>query len=104
MLVWTKSGSAADGADCAVDLVELPRLRLTFTAGMNSLGQWCLYSNDQSGYFISERRSEELLRLLKGARCPHSLRRLDAANCAQACRTASCWRTQTPSRCSGGCS
>ena len=59
VLAW--STASADGSSAVVDLLEFPRLRLSFTVADGKL-----WSNDQSGYFVSNFRSDEINSLLGG--------------------------------------
>ena len=66
-LVWSSTPAATPSAACAVELVELPRLHLTFRARKEA-GELRLFCEQHEGLFISNRRSPEVDRLLQG--CP----------------------------------
>jgi hypothetical protein len=60
ILVWTKAPKQV-GENCTVDLIELPRLQLTF-----SLKGTHFFSNDHTGLFLSNYRSELVKKNLRG--------------------------------------
>ncbi len=67
-LAWAQKGSNT------VDLIELPRLRLSFFAKKTLIGHeetTLLYSRDHDGLFISNYRDPMIQKLLDGI--PHSL-------------------------------
>lgn len=64
--VWTKSIISRPGQKCSIDVVELPRLNLKF-----ALRNGRLFSNDHIGMFVSNRRYENISRLIRGL--PHSI-------------------------------
>jgi len=67
-LAWARTDSTT------VDLIELPRLRLSFVAKTVDLGNGAttlLYSRDHDGLFISNYRDSMIQKLLEGV--PHSL-------------------------------
>jgi hypothetical protein len=59
VLAWTKT--SVDGPSASVDLIEFPRLRLSFTVKDGKL-----WSDDHSGCFVSSFRSDEINSLLGG--------------------------------------
>lgn len=73
VLVWTKTPLKAPNEPCAIHVVELPRLGLTFRAKEVVPGDPAtrLYCDDYDGYFISNVRSPALERLAEGL--PHSI-------------------------------
>lgn len=73
VLVWTKSPLKAPNEPCAIDVVELPRLGLTFRSREVIPGERMtrLVCDDYDGYFISNVRSPALSRLAEGL--PHSI-------------------------------
>ncbi len=60
ILVWTE---AAKGEQLSVNLVELPRLRLTFTTKVED-GEVRFYCQEHAGLYISQKRNANLERLL----------------------------------------
>ena len=76
ILAWTALASlpapeTENGRPTQVDLVELPRLKLSFSARKDAEGVERLYSLDYSDLFISNRRDHRTTTLMKGL--PHSL-------------------------------
>jgi len=65
-LVWTKSKCLQGDSKCTVDLVELPRLSLSFHVAPAREGGFRLFSHDHMGMFISNRRNEHIGRLFRG--------------------------------------
>jgi hypothetical protein len=72
-LVWTKTKvpSGTDEMACCIDLIEMPRLQLTFFSKVCADGVTRLFSSSHAGLFISARRSPALNSLLRGI--PHGL-------------------------------
>jgi hypothetical protein len=72
LLAWSAAGAevTAESA-CAVELLELPRINLTFRARADRAGCVRLYCEQHEGLFISNRRSDDAVALLDGV--PHSL-------------------------------
>jgi hypothetical protein len=70
VLVWTSASVTSEGSEATVDLLELPRLRLTFRARAEG-GSVRLYCEQHEGFFITNRRSGDVMRLLDGV--PNSL-------------------------------
>eukprot|EP00755_Sulcionema_specki_P014189 Sspe_Gene.56011::Locus_30819_Transcript_1_1_Confidence_1.000_Length_7199::g.56011::m.56011 len=70
VLVWTRDLSTNPTAPLSIDLVQLPRLKLTFTARVED-GVTRLYSLDHSNLFVSNRLPKSLQQLIDGL--PHSL-------------------------------
>lgn len=70
MLVWSHSVVSHPSDDCTIDLVELPRLNLTFRAKERA-GTVHLYSEQHEGYFITNQRPAEVVELIAGI--PNSL-------------------------------
>jgi len=60
ILVWTKAAKQL-GDNCTADLIELPRLQLSF-----SLKGSHFFSNDHTGLFLSNYRSDLVKRNLRG--------------------------------------
>jgi len=81
VLVWTKAsnltkeqrlhGEIPHEGVPSVDLVELPRLKLSFTARPDHLGNIRLYSLDHADLFVSNDRNAMTTKMLEGI--PHSL-------------------------------
>jgi len=76
VLVWSRGQIATPNQFVFPDLIELPRLRLSFTTRVyrdpgTSKDQLRLWSNDHEGMFISNRRSNAIEKLVRGI--PHSL-------------------------------
>ena len=78
ILAWTKvSGVAHIGGQTPhtgcpnLDLVEIPRLKLTFTARLDDAGDLRLFSLDHGNLFISNERNPLTTTMLAGL--PHSL-------------------------------
>jgi hypothetical protein len=83
LLVWSRANTAGTGKGLgpnAIELIELPRLRLSFRARAEDgsppppgegAGELRLFCEQHEGLFISNRRSAEVLRLLQGV--PNSL-------------------------------
>ena len=69
VLVWSLGEAARDDADCSIDLVELPRLNLTFRSKVEA-GSVQLYCEQHEGFFITNRRSSNV-RIAKPPR-PHT--------------------------------
>jgi hypothetical protein len=65
VLAWT---SAAPGEELSVNLVELPRLRLSFAAKVED-GEVRFYSQEHAGLFVSNQRSPNSEELLSGLPC-----------------------------------
>ena len=71
VLVWTK-GRVSNVRDvCGVDLIELPRLQMSFYSKRDLDGKVRMYSKDHFGYFISANKDAMILKILEGL--PHSL-------------------------------
>ena len=70
ILVWSASEVTREEARCTIDLLELPRLHLTFRARPDG-GSTRLYCEQHEGFFITNRRSDDVMALLKGV--PNSL-------------------------------
>ena len=72
-LVWTKGEvpAGADHCDASIDLIELPRLQLSFFSKEGADGVTRLYSSSHAGMFISARRTDALNALLRGI--PHGI-------------------------------
>jgi hypothetical protein len=63
ILVWSKrTPPIAEADDLAIERIELPRVRLSFSRGMDGR----LYSEQHSGYFVSNERSRLTCALLEG--------------------------------------
>eukprot|EP00755_Sulcionema_specki_P008255 Sspe_Gene.40443::Locus_19530_Transcript_1_1_Confidence_1.000_Length_7240::g.40443::m.40443 len=77
VLVWTRDLEADPAAPTplSIDVVQLPRLKLSFTAREEG-GVTRLYSLDHSNLFVSNRLTDTLLRLIDGI--PQSLLLQDA--------------------------
>ena len=58
-LVWSSSPAVHPGAACAIELIELPRLHLTFRARRHD-GEIRLFCEQHEGLFISNKRSTEV--------------------------------------------
>lgn len=74
VLVWTTKTdyNSADGDPFTIDLIQLPRLKLSFTARLNPDGQtYSIYSLDHSQLCITNQRPALVNTLLQGV--PHSL-------------------------------
>ena len=73
-LVWTKSKlpkKTKDIATCTLDVIELPRLQVNFSAKRDNDGTLRLYSSSHAGMHISSTRNPSLIRLLRGM--PHGI-------------------------------
>lgn len=70
ILVWSLSELSKANDDCTIDLIELPRLHLTFRAKVEA-GSVRLYCEQHEGFFITNGRSDDVMRLLEGV--PNSL-------------------------------
>ena len=72
-LAWTRdlSVTADYMGPITVDLIQLPRLKLSFAAKVESDGTVRLYSLDHAHLFVSNVLNEQLIRLLQGI--PHSV-------------------------------
>lgn len=76
-LCWTRTplpvnASASVGVSVSVDVIELPRLQLSFNVRLDpTTNQYKLYSQDHHGYFVSNTRDAKLLKLLEGL--PHAI-------------------------------
>jgi len=72
-LVWTKSKlpSGTDHVAASIDLIEMPRLQLTFFSKACPDGVTRLFSSSHAGLFISARRNPALNGLLRGI--PHGI-------------------------------
>lgn len=53
VLVWTKDNVRNPNDACTVDLIELPRLQLTFERVCDVNGQARFFATDYVGYFVS---------------------------------------------------
>ena len=72
LLAWSVAGAEVSAESArAVELLELPRINLTFRARADRAGCVRLYCEQHEGLFISNRRSEDVVALLDGV--PHSL-------------------------------
>ena len=72
VLVWTKGRVTSDTALCSVDLIELPRLHMSFYSKRDLDGKVRIYSKDHFGYFISSSlRDNMIAKILEGL--PHAL-------------------------------
>eukprot|EP01059_Diplonema_ambulator_P011882 TRINITY_DN2195_c0_g1_i1.p1 TRINITY_DN2195_c0_g1~~TRINITY_DN2195_c0_g1_i1.p1 ORF type:complete len:3611 (+),score=1490.67 TRINITY_DN2195_c0_g1_i1:684-11516(+) len=70
VLAWTKS-DYRDGDQLEITRVQLPRLKLNFTAKVDISGEMRLYSLDHAHLFVSNHRNPLTLKLLQGM--PHAL-------------------------------
>ena len=82
-MAWTKAPVKSPEDACSVDLVEFPRLRLSFHTKRevdkeSGAEVMRLYSNDHDGLFISNHRSEMTENLIYGV--PHALLMENVAN------------------------
>ena len=75
---WTKASNLKDIEDLTplrgcppIDIVDIPRLKLTFTTRRDHAGQLRMYSIDHSDLFISNERNPLTTKMLSGL--PHSL-------------------------------
>ena len=77
VLVWSRtpqpnSVTAANGMNVSIDVIELPRLQLSFVARREpGTSHTRLYSQDHNGMFVSNMRDKAVLKLLDGL--PHSI-------------------------------
>jgi hypothetical protein len=71
ILCWTLSDSVASSDGLIIDLVELPRLKMSFGEHLDEHGITRLYSLDHVNLFVSNHRSELTAKLMLGL--PHSL-------------------------------
>eukprot|EP01060_Flectonema_neradi_P006280 TRINITY_DN1420_c0_g1_i1.p1 TRINITY_DN1420_c0_g1~~TRINITY_DN1420_c0_g1_i1.p1 ORF type:complete len:4698 (+),score=1051.93 TRINITY_DN1420_c0_g1_i1:123-14216(+) len=73
ILAWTRDLSITSDymGPVSVDLIQLPRLKLSFSAKVESDGTVRLYSLDHAHLFVSNILNDQLIRLLQGI--PHSL-------------------------------
>eukprot|EP01083_Nonionella_stella_P030773 84290_1 len=72
ILAWTRKSKARQfGDEYWIDLVELPRLKMTFAAKIYNDGTTRLYSVDHSNLFVTNKRTELTSHLVRGI--PHSL-------------------------------
>ena len=72
VLVWTKGRVTDDASMCSVDLIELPRLQMSFYSKRDLDGKVRIYSKDHFGYFISSSlRDNMIMKILEGL--PHGL-------------------------------
>jgi hypothetical protein len=71
VLCWTTKVDYEGTGALTLDLVQLPRLKLTFSARVDADGTLQLYSLDHAHLFISNLRPKMALSLLQGI--PHSL-------------------------------
>ena len=72
VLVWTKGRVQNDTAMCSVDLIELPRLHMSFYSKRDLDGKVRIYSKDHFGYFISSSLKDSMImKILDGL--PHAL-------------------------------
>eukprot|EP01012_Entosiphon_sulcatum_P007139 TRINITY_DN13559_c0_g1_i1.p1 TRINITY_DN13559_c0_g1~~TRINITY_DN13559_c0_g1_i1.p1 ORF type:complete len:4669 (-),score=764.85 TRINITY_DN13559_c0_g1_i1:3029-17035(-) len=72
VLAWTRNlAGDTDGGDFFVDLVQLPRLKLSFAARVGNDGTTRLYSLDHAHLFVCNERGPLTTQLLQGI--PHSL-------------------------------
>lgn len=70
-LVWTKDKVSKVSDACAIDLIEFPRLQLTFERVCDTSGQARFYATDYVGYFVSSHRCPATASLIQGL--PHAL-------------------------------
>eukprot|EP00960_Hanusia_phi_P029240 747854-Hanusia_phi.AAC.2 len=72
-LVWTKATipPGSESSSCTIDLIELPRLQLSFFSKVCSDGVTRLFSNSHAGLFISHHRDVHLNQIVRGL--PHAL-------------------------------
>jgi hypothetical protein len=68
-LVWTRSKVNTGGQQCSIDLLELPRLGITFNSRLDDSGKFRLFSNDHVGMYVSNEKSESISKLTRGL--PH---------------------------------
>ena len=69
ILVWTKTRVMKSKDEASIDMIELPRLRLSFAARtvmQDGRAVNRLYSNDHVGLYISQHQSVQIDRLMKG--------------------------------------
>jgi len=66
VLVWTSTEVYYPWDPCTIDLIEMPRLKISFTIKSDSYGRFRLFSNDQEGMFLSRPKSLSLRNILKG--------------------------------------
>jgi len=81
ILVWTTQTDydANEGGPISLDLVQLPRLKLSFQARLGPDGAtYLLYSMDHAHLHVSNERQSLVLNLMEGV--PHSLLLADASN------------------------
>jgi hypothetical protein len=72
ILVWTTKTDYDGTGPLALDLIQLPRLKLTFAARLSADGsQYLLYSLDHSHLYVSNDRPALVTQLIQGV--PHSL-------------------------------
>jgi hypothetical protein len=69
--VWTKDSCLTLNESCSLDLVDLPRLKLTFTPKVDSQGNLRLFSVDHADLFISNEHNPFTAKLMVGI--PHAL-------------------------------
>lgn len=69
--VWSRTVSPSKNALCSIDLVEVPRLKLSFTAREDHEGVLRLFSMDHADLFISDQHNAFTTKLMAGI--PHSL-------------------------------
>lgn len=65
VLVWSTSRGEVED-ECEVSIVHLPRLKATFKPKVGDDGVARLYSLDHAGLFVTDRRTESLLELMRG--------------------------------------
>jgi hypothetical protein len=71
VLVWTKGKPDGKTGECTVDLIELPRFQISFSAKTDLDGVTRLYSSDHVGMFISQSWNPMADKLLMGI--PHAV-------------------------------
>ena len=69
--VWSRCVSPSKTAPCTIDIVEIPRLKLSFTAREDHEGVLRLFSLDHADLFISAQHNAFTTKLMTGI--PHSL-------------------------------
>ena len=65
-LVWTRTKLTGPGQKCSIDVIEMPRLNLSFFTQTDRSGVIRLYSNDHIGMFISSSAVDSITRLKRG--------------------------------------
>ena len=71
ILLWTKTAVTHAGESCSVDIIELPRLQMSFYSKTDMDGKVRLYSRDHFGFFVSNNREAMIGKILDGI--PHSI-------------------------------